>query len=197
MYKMKIENRPQHLYTLMKDIMRSMKKHGFESEEHINRCSNLTVSFAKKNNLSSESITKIEKLARFHDIGNIRVSSTILAKPAKLSDEEFLEIKQHPIIGFRIAKAIPDYAPIAELILYHHERWDGNGYPSGLKGKDIPLICRIFSIVDSFDRITNGSDYKSPESSEFAINELQDKAGTQFDPELTADFISFIKEGHK
>ncbi len=194
MYKMKLEYRSQHLETLINDIINSMKKQGFENEEHLDRLVSLTERFSRFLNLSSEEIVKIKQLAKLHDIGNIRVSDKILSSSGALSSEQYAEIKQHPIIGFRIARAIPDYSYIADLILYHHERWDGAGYPSGLKEREIPLLSRIFALTDSFDLITNGTKYHGAVSGDSALDEIRRNSGTQFDPDLSEKFISFLRE---
>ncbi|HAK44413.1 MAG TPA: hypothetical protein DCO79_00605 [Spirochaeta sp.] len=194
MYEMKLEKRKEHLNILIKDILISMKTHGLQTKEHTDSCIRLSGEFASSRDLSRDSIDKIKNLALLHDIGNIRISSQILSKSGKLSPDEYSEVRQHAIIGFRIAKAIPDYASIADLILYHHERWDGQGYPSGLKGKEVPLLNRIFSIVDTYDLLHSGTPYKNAVSREEALNEIHENKGKQFDPDLADNFIQYIKD---
>ncbi len=192
MYRMKLENRSAHLNTLTKDILSSINKYSYESEEHLTRCSTLSEKFIRTCNISNVSIENLQKLSMLHDIGKIRIPGEILSKKTPLSEIEFSEIKKHPIIGYRIIKALPDYASIANLILYHHEHWDGSGYPSGLAGKEIPLICRIFNIVEAFELITNGNIYRKARSIKDAVFELEENAGKQFDPDLVKKFIDFI-----
>ena len=197
MYRMKLTNRNNHLETLMNDIFESMEKHGFQFEQHIENCTLLSELFAKSLNMSQDFIDKIKQLALLHDIGNIRLSNQILSKKESLSSDEFSQIRQHSIIGYRIAKAIPKYSAIADLILYHHERWDGSGYPSGLKEKEIPLICRVFALIDAWDILTNGTRYKRALSVEESIAEIKRNSGIQFDPDITENFFNFIKnEGY-
>ncbi len=107
------------------------------------------------------------------------------------------KIKRHPEIGYKIANSSPKLSQIAEGILAHHERWDGKGYPKGLKGKEIPLLARIITIVDSYDVMTNGRPYKKQMSKEEAIQELKDCSGTQFDSELVEIFITKIMKDTK
>ena len=192
MYREKLSLRSEHHKVFINDILESIKKRDLERKEHVENCLMLAVDFAKNCNMSSDSIEKIRKLAIYHDIGKIRVSENVLKQPRKLTDEEFTIVKQHPIIGYRIAKTIPDYIDISELILYHHERWDGTGYPSGLKNKDIPLVCRLFSIVESFELILNGSVYREGRPVSEAVEELRKNSGKQFEPDLTERFIEMV-----
>lgn len=131
-------------------------------------------------------------LATLHDIGKIAIPEGIIIKPGNLSPEEWELIWKHPEIGYRIAGSSPELAPIAEAILAHHEWWDGSGYPRGLKGEEIPLISRIISIVDAYDVMTHGRPYKEAVGQEESLQELQGKAGTQFDPILTSMFIKMV-----
>ncbi len=123
-----------------------------------------------------------------HDIGKIGISERILLKPSALTPDEFEAVKLHPRIGYRLVQQVPALKPITPAILYHHERFDGGGYPSGLKGEAIPLSARIFSIADAFDAITTDRPYRRAQTSEQAVAEIQRCAGTQFDPEVVEAF---------
>jgi HD-GYP domain-containing protein (c-di-GMP phosphodiesterase class II) len=118
-------------------------------------------------------------------------------KPGKLTSEEWEVMKTHSDIGYRIVKSAPELAHIADEILAHHERYDGTGYPNGLKGESIPLISRIINVVDSFDAITNKRVYKDALSFNYAIEELKKCSGTQFDPIIVEKFIEIITKKHK
>jgi diguanylate cyclase (GGDEF)-like protein len=194
MYRMKLANRTQHLNSLISDIIETMKKRSFEDENHIKRCVHLSEIFAKRLNMTASTAENILKLARLHDVGKIRIPKEILINSGRLSAEEHNLIKQHSIIGFRIAKAIPDYASVADMILYHHERWDGTGYPSGLDKKNIPLESRIFLIIDSYDAMSHTSPFKKAKSFKEAVAELRHNSGKQFDPDLVEIFIEILKE---
>lgn len=130
-----------------------------------------------------------------HDIGKVGIPDNILLKPDKLNDDEFNEMKKHTTIGADISKKItqysdPEYAQFAyQIILCHHERWDGKGYPQGLKGKDIPLAARIISISDTYDAITNDRVYRKALSHERAVQIIKEMRGTQFDPVLVDIFL--------
>lgn len=145
--------------------------------------------------LSDVVLSDLFILAALHDIGKIGIPDQILNKKTRLSPEEWEIMKKHPEIGYRIAQSAPELSPIADKILSHHERWDGNGYPQGLRGEEIPLISRILSIADAYDVMTNGRPYQPPLSQDEALEEIKRCAGTQFDPYIVEIFIkSFSNE---
>ena len=146
----------------------------------------------EKMNLPGSLKSELRLLAVLHDIGKVAIPQTILTKASELSLDEWRLIKQHPEIGYRIAQSSPDLAFIAKGILTHHERWDGTGYPRGLKGEDIPLSSRILAIVDAYDVMVSGRAYKEKMSTEDAIEEIERTSGTQFDPNLAKIFIEII-----
>ncbi len=127
-----------------------------------------------------------------HDIGKVGIKDSILQKPGPLTDDEWLEMRTHPEIGYRIALGNMDLAPIAEYILAHHERWDGAGYPRGLSREEIPMLSRILSVVDAFDAMTNTRVYRQAVSRPEAAEEIMKNAGTQFDPKVARVFIQDV-----
>lgn len=127
-----------------------------------------------------------------HDIGKITIPGELLCKPAKLTEEEFEIVKQHPVIGYRILKGLDRYSQHAKALLYHHERWDGTGYPMGLKGERIPVFSRVIAIADAYETMTSGRPYSVIRTREDAIEELRNNAGTQFDPRLVEVFIEKV-----
>ena len=131
-----------------------------------------------------------------HDIGEINISAEILTKKGPLTAEEWDIIKKHPETGYRIVRATEEFSHVAEDILSHHERWDGSGYPQGLKGKEIPLLARITAIVDAYEVMTSGRPYKKAMPREEIIAELKRWTGRQFDPELADVFLTILKEEH-
>src|SRR5665647_300862 len=119
-----------------------------ETEEHAERMARLSKSIGLAMSLTDDQLNDLELLSTLHDIGKMGISAEILSKPGKLGDKEWVEMRKHPEIGFRIAQATSELIPIAKYILCHHERWDGKGYPQGLIGEQIPLLSRILAIVD-------------------------------------------------
>lgn len=134
---------------------------------------------------------KLEYGFLLHDIGKIGIPDAILLKPGPLTDAEMEEMRRHPALGEQILGTIPYLSGVArEVAASHHERWDGNGYPRGLSGTQIPLPARIFAIADTFDAMTSDRPYRAALPVATALAEIADAAGTQFDPELAGRFVS-------
>lgn len=142
--------------------------------------------------LSARQLADLALLARAHDIGKVAVPCAVLLKPGPLTKEEAETLKSHCENGYRIALSSPELAGIADLILKHHERWDGNGYPLGLKGEEIPVECRILAVAEAFDAMTLPRPYRKPLSFEEAAEELRRVAGKQFDPRVVEVFLSEV-----
>jgi diguanylate cyclase len=140
--------------------------------------------------VSGKELEDLALLATLHDIGKVGVNENILQKPGPLTTEEWLEMRKHTAIGYRIAQNTPELSAVADYILYHHERWDGTGYPKGLKGIEIPLLCRILAVVDAYDAMTNDRSYRKAMTREEAMTEIMRNAGTQFDPQIAEIFSS-------
>jgi HD-GYP domain-containing protein (c-di-GMP phosphodiesterase class II) len=124
-----------------------------------------------------------------HDLGKIGVSDAVLHKPARLTHEEFEQVKLHPHIGREILEPIPDLAPVAEILYTYHEKYDGSGYPNRLRGEEIPLHSRIVAVADAFDSMTSGRSYQAMMSFEAARAELKELAGRMFDPKVVDAFL--------
>jgi HD-GYP domain-containing protein (c-di-GMP phosphodiesterase class II) len=144
--------------------------------------------------LTKSKMDELSMLASLHDLGKVAIPDNILKDKEKLSSEDWEVIKSYPEIGYNIAKSSFKFAHIADYILYHHERWDGLGYPMKLKGEDIPLLSRIMSIVDAYDVMRSGRFYKKTLTKDNAIKELRNCSGKQFDPRLVEEFISIIDD---
>ena len=161
-------------------------------KEHGERIQELAVSLGRDIGLPDYKLKDLRLLALFHDMGKIGMPDAILYKPGKLSPEEWGTMKRHCEIGHHIAKSIPELASIAGDIRSHHEWWNGEGYPEGLKGEDIPLLARIISIVDVYDVLQTERPYEKARSKEEAIKEIQQGGGTQFDPKLVERFLHIV-----
>ena len=162
---------------------------------HAERVAQLGFALAKEAGLSDDRLVGFKEAAYMHDIGKISISESILNKPDKLTLAEWDEIKHHPAIGYRILKGVEGYSFHARAILYHHERWDGMGYPMGARGDRIPILSRILAIADAFEAMTADRPYRGRMSVEAAVQELRNNAGTQFDPELVEVFIEKVLSG--
>lgn len=147
---------------------------------HSDRVAKYSVEIGKELGLSEKGLKILKLGAQLHDIGKIGIPDAILLKPGKLTDEEYMAIKKHPEIGVNILKNAEIFNDIIPIVLYHHERWDGRGYPQGLKGEEIPFFARICSIADTFDAITSKRSYRDANDLEFARDEIEKNIGTQF-----------------
>jgi putative nucleotidyltransferase with HDIG domain len=166
-----------------------------ETEGHSSRVARIASHLARRLGLPPVQAKTLERGSILHDIGKIGISDTILLKPGTLSDQEWQVMRQHPDIGARIIEGIPFLQDTLPVIRYHQERWDGSGYPSGLKGHEIPLLARIFAIVDVFDALTNDRPYRKRSSVRESIAYLSEKAGALFDPDIVAEFETMVKDG--
>jgi diguanylate cyclase (GGDEF)-like protein len=170
-----------------------LEARNFITEGRGERLVDLSRRLAEAAGLSAADVRDVMLLAKFHDLGKIGIPDTILFKPAALTDEETKVMRRHAEIGYRIAASSPDLRHIADWILKHHERYDGTGYPFGLKGTEIPVQCRIVAILDAFDAMTNDRPYRKAAPLSHALEELVRHAGTQFDPHLVREFCRIAK----
>jgi diguanylate cyclase (GGDEF)-like protein len=189
MYTQKMLDTRSYRSAILESFRRTLFEKSHETQEHANRLMQLGKHMGEAMNLPQTSLQELELLALLHDIGKIGVPDSILNKPGKLDEDEWVIMKRHAEIGCRITQSVPEFVRISEYILTHHERWDGNGYPRGMKGEEIPVLSRILSIVDSYDAMTSERAYRSPMTQDKAIQELITNAGTQFDPDLVQLFI--------
>lgn len=184
-----------HAFELLHNV--SVMKDNYLAK-HQKNVSHLSFLLAECIGLSKQICKIIETSALFHDIGKINIPNSILFKPTSLTHEEWIIMKQHPITGaeiFHMEKHADyqDFSEVVRTILHHHERWDGEGYPYGLKGENIPLGSRIIAITDAYDAMTSNRPYKKKMPSESACEEIEKNAGKQFDPDLVERFIEIIK----
>jgi len=183
------KNREKHLLDSILIILKQRDPHTIN---HAQRLQTLAIALGKKMHLSEFELNNLKLLALLHDIGKIGIPESILFKKYPLSPSEWQKMKEHSEIGYRMARNFADFAPIAKEILYHHEKWDGSGYPEGLKGEQIPLLSRIISIVDAYDVMQYQRPYKKALSKNESLKELERCAGSQFDPILIKLFIRMV-----
>lgn len=184
------KSKEKYIIDTLKVVLATRDPH---TEKHAERLQDLAEALGKDINLPESELKKLRLLAILHDTGKIGTPDAILFKPDKLTPEEWKIMKKHAEEGYRVAKNIPQLVSTAEDILHHHEQWNGEGYPDRLKGKEIPILSRIISIVDAYDAMLSNRPYRKALSEEEAIEELKKNAGTQFDPELVEKILRTIK----
>jgi diguanylate cyclase (GGDEF)-like protein/PAS domain S-box-containing protein len=192
MYKKKLFESPSMRGKTINAIISTLHEKNKREEQHSHRVSVLCERIGEALGLSEGQIEELRTVGLLHDIGKIAIEETILNKPGKLSEEEWEEIKRHPEIGYRILSTVNDMSEMAEYILSHHERWDGQGYPKGLRGITIPLQSRIIAIADTYDAMTSERSYRQALPERKVLAELQNNAGIQFDPELVGVFLNKV-----
>ena len=192
MYENKIRESEEVKNLVLETLMEKLGEKEFETKHHCERLKKMAFEIGQELDFNSNEMEKLEKAAYLHDIGMISTPEEILKKAGELTADEWVEIKKHPETGYRIARSSDKLTDIANIILHHHERWDGNGYPRGIAGESIPVQSRIIAIIDSFDVMVNKSLYKEPLTKEEAIAELYDNAGGQFDPEIVDIFVKKV-----
>jgi polar amino acid transport system substrate-binding protein len=175
-------------------MIQILELHDPYTKGHSENVANLSAALAEKLGYPKEKIQKIYWTGLVHDIGKILIPNTLLGKPGSLTKEEFQKLKKHPELGAKVLKTSEELSDIVLAVRHHHERWDGGGYPDGLSGTNIPEESRIISVADTFDAITSDRPYRKSHSWEFAIKEIKENAGKQFDPEIAAVFVKFITE---
>jgi diguanylate cyclase (GGDEF)-like protein len=173
-------------------ILHTLHEKNPREEAHSRRVSQMCFKMGSALQLNDKEIQDLKIIGLLHDIGKIAIDENILNKPSELTHEEWTTIRRHPEIGHRILSGAPEMKEYANIILCHHERFDGKGYPNKLSGLNIPLYSRLLTIVDSYDAMTCERPYRKALSHQEAVNELYKSAGTQFDESLLDIFTSYV-----
>jgi putative nucleotidyltransferase with HDIG domain len=168
----------------LKALMSALDARDRETEGHSVRVSRLACLLGEKIGLNSDQLKALERGALLHDIGKIGISDSILHKPGKLTEDEWKIMRMHPEIGARIVERIPFLQESMAVVRYHHERWDGSGYPLGIRGDEIPIHARIFAVVDVFDALTSNRNYRKKSTPQEALQYLREHAGILFDRQI-------------
>jgi diguanylate cyclase (GGDEF)-like protein/PAS domain S-box-containing protein len=190
-----LEGKSSHS-AIISSIKAAMFARSRETEAHASRMAENTRLLGENLGLSESQLNELELLATLHDIGKIGIDDRIMTKPEPLTADEWIQMKKHPEIGYRIAMSTPELVPIAEYILCHHERWDGNGYPQGLKGEKIPLLSRVLAVADAYDAMTENRVYRRAITNDEAVAEIARCAGSQFDPRIAGIFVELFSGRH-
>ena len=174
---------------------RALELRDRETEGHTQRVTGATIQLARRMNFSETELIHVRRGAILHDIGKMAIPDSILLKSTALTDSEREIIQQHPRYAYDMLSPIPYLRPALDIPFYHHEKWDGSGYPHGLRGEQIPLSARLFSVVDVFDAITSDRPYRPAWSKEEALDYIRDQSGKHFDSNVVAEFMKILDEG--
>jgi putative nucleotidyltransferase with HDIG domain len=183
-------------FELIASLVTALESKDAYTKGHTQRVCNYALMLAQKLGLSLEEKERIRKAALLHDLGKIGIPDGVLHKKGKLTDEEFSIIKEHEIVSAKILEPIKEFKDVIPYILYHHENFDGSGYPHGLAADFIPLGARIIAVADMFDALTTGRSYKQAFSVEEAVKEMQNAKGKKLDPALADKFIEALRDFH-
>lgn len=187
----RVKNNQIELTTTLSNILDSRDSY---SSHHSENVAKIAVKIANEMMITKEMITSIEIGCLLHDIGKIGIPESILNHPGKLSPEEYKIVKSHPTIGYNMIKHVSHFksSGVLDIILYHHERYDGKGYPYGLKGDEIPLLARITAVADAYDAMSSKRDYRGDYDLDYILSEIWENKGTQFDPHVVDIFLSLF-----
>jgi putative nucleotidyltransferase with HDIG domain len=163
-----------------------------ETEGHTQRVTELTILLAKAMGIKDKEILHIRRGALLHDIGKMGIPDHILLKEGPLTDEEWTIMRKHPLLAYEMIQPIRYLHQSLDIPLAHHEKWDGTGYPRGLKGEEIPLVARIFAIVDVWDAVTSSRPYRKAWSKKKTLAYIKEQSGKHFDPQVVDVFLSVI-----
>lgn len=182
---------------LLNSLIKALEECDDDTEAHVKRTQKLGKELGVRIGLTDAQQSDLSLLCLLHDIGKIGIPLDILNKPGKLSESEWNVITSHVEKGYQIAMSSPELERIAPMILHHHERWDGKGYPQGLSRETIPLLSRIIAVVDAYDAMVNDRSYRKALSQKEAFEELRKNAGTQFDPIIVSEFLAMLNAHHE
>ena len=174
-------------------MIASLADRDFGAQGHLERVDGFAVTLGLALSLDAAAMANLRLLASVHDLGNVGVPEHVLNKREPLDPADREQIQSHSTIGYRIARASGRLTRVADLILHHHEWWNGSGYPAGIRGEEIPLLCRIFAVVDAYDAMTSARPYRQPLNFERAVSEILGAAGGQFDPVVAEEFARIAK----
>nr|WP_207636686.1 HD domain-containing phosphohydrolase [Desulfurispora thermophila] len=192
MYHRKLLEGKSYRHSIINALLTTLAAKSMETEEHAARLKKHCLAVGRALGLAARELDELALFAVLHDIGKVGIKESILQKQGPLTREEWEEMKKHPEVGYRITQNATELASVAEYILYHHERWDGQGYPRGLRGEEIPLLCRILAVADAYDAMTSNRPYRRAMSRAEAVAEIARNRGTQFDPRVVDVFLRYL-----
>lgn len=197
MYQNKMKMKSSYHKNVIQGIITTLHENHPVEEKHSSKVIHYMELFVNSEYYNASNKELLETAGKLHDIGKIALDYSILEKTGSLTQEEFEEVKKHPEIGYRILRTAGVYQEVLDGILYHHEHYDGSGYPKGLKGEEIPVLARVLSVCDAYDAMRSDRPYRKAFTVDKAIEELEKSSGTQNDPEITRFFVKIILEEEK
>lgn len=193
MYHNKLNESRSMRSAVIHSLQASLEEKTTETRTHAERLRSLALRLGRQIKLGANDMDELALSAIMHDIGKIGIPDSVLTKQGPLDEEEWLVMKKHPEVGYHIILSSPSMSKVADFILSHHEKWDGQGYPRGLQHEDIPLISRIIAVVDAYDVMVSERPYKRAMTRDMALKEIERCAGTQFDPVIATAFVKMIR----
>ena len=163
-----------------------------EAQGHSRRCAELTVALARSMGVAGDALKHMRRGALLHDIGKIAIPDRILLKKGRLTSQQMAEMMKHPVFAKEFIQDVDILGPAVEIPYSHHERWDGSGYPQGLKGETIPMAARIFAVVDTWDSLTSDRPYRPAVGINEALKFIETQSGKQFDPAVVTAFVKLM-----
>jgi putative nucleotidyltransferase with HDIG domain len=186
------DNLKENLLATLGALVNAIEARDSYTQQHSERVTQFAIAIAQALGHSRENLRKIESAGLLHDIGKIGIDDSILKKPGKLTKEEFERIKAHPLIGVNIVLSLGLESDELSIIRNHHERWDGRGYPDGLRQQEIPLLARILAVADAFDAMNSSRAYRQALPFPVCLRELRENSGSQFDPQVVEAALSIL-----
>jgi len=179
---------------MLSTLSRAIEARDPYTRGHSARVTEIAEAIARRLGWDAERLALLRVGGPLHDVGKLGVSDEVLAKPGRLDDDELEQIREHPKLGARILLRVAAFRAAIPYVLYHHERWDGNGYPTGRAGEQIPLEARVLAVADAFDAMTSNRPYRRPLDHQAAVAEVARCSGTQFDPEVVRIFLELFAQ---
>jgi putative two-component system response regulator len=189
-----LTDKVEHAESVIFALAAAVEAQDSYTEKHLQRMADLSERLARAAGLDSDQVMAVRYGGILHDVGKIGVGQVILRKPGSLTEEEWVKVRAHPAIGAQIVQSMRLAQQVVPIVRGHHERWDGRGYPDGLKGKEIPIGARIVALVDAYDAMATGRPYQAALPPEVIRAELEQNAAKQFDPDLTALLLRLLEE---
>lgn len=188
------QNLNQAYEAILDGWSRALELRDHETQGHTDRVAELAVQLGRRLGMDNEQLENVRRGAQLHDIGKMGIPDQILFKPGPLTEEEWAVMRRHPVYAYEMLRPFPQFRDIVDIPYCHHEKWDGTGYPRGLKGKEIPLAARVFAVVDVWDALNSDRPYRPAWPRHQVLEYIYNESGRHFDPEVAAEFLNLVTE---